>query len=193
MKLQHYACSLAATYALTACVACGSVNFGEDANNSTQEQTQNTTNTEQSQTSNLDCDALMQQLADNCFAAAAFEADGSTPLHIIDEAGNDLGEVDQTWAAHYCECYAQLAFQTFGCEQIVTHQNLADDEYDKLYSPIIASCEEVPNEQSTDENAQTQETTAPSAESPTPTDVDAQASADTDTPAADMQNTTATP
>lgn len=133
-------------FALTAFVGCGSVNFGEDAKQATQEQTAQEQTAAQTADpmANVDCDALMQQLAQSCFSITAFEADGQTPLHVADEAGNDLGEVDQVWASHYCECYAQLAFQTFGCETIVTHQSISDEEYDKLYAPIIASCEEPP-------------------------------------------------
>ena len=92
----------------------------------------------------LNCDEFMQQLADGCFAVTAFEEDYVTPLHVFDEAGNDLGEVDQMWAAGYCECYAQLAFQTFGCLQVVEHENLDDATYAQTYEPIVAACAEPP-------------------------------------------------
>ena len=88
----------------------------------------------------INCDEFMQQLADGCFAVTAFEADNETPLHVFDDAGNDLGEVDQMWAAGYCECYAQLAFQTFGCMQVIEQESLDDASYAQLYEPIVASC-----------------------------------------------------
>ena len=103
-------------------------------------------------TAPLNCDEFMQQLADGCFAVTAFEDDYVTPLHVFDEAGNDLGEVDQGWAAGYCECYAQLAFQTFGCLQVVEHENMDDATYAQTYEPIVASCAEPPEAPQSGEN-----------------------------------------
>ncbi len=126
---------------LAACamfMGCGSVVIGSP--DEATEATPAAAQTANAQDSSLDCDALMQALADSCFKVTAFQEDGTTPLHEVDEAGNDLGEVDQKWAAEYCECYAQLAFQTYGCQDVNTHQSLNDEEYDALYAPIIASC-----------------------------------------------------
>ena len=110
---------------------------------SSQKETKSATATELESTTaapDINCDDFMQQLADGCFAVTAFEADNETPLHVFDEAGNDLGEVDQEWAAGYCECYAQLAFQTFGCMQVIEQESLDDESYARLYEPIVASC-----------------------------------------------------
>ena len=162
MSLQNYAYFGLGAFGLVALVGCGSVTFGGGSEAATQDQTQDqeqeqaqdaSASKSEAPKADFDCDALMQQLADNCFTVTAFEADGKTPLQVTDEAGNAMGEVDQAWAKDYCECYAGLAFQTFGCETVITHQNLSDEEYDKLYSPIIASCEEVPVEGAPDANA----------------------------------------
>lgn len=138
------------SYAFT---GCGAVYFNAaDAPTAAEETTAQETKTETKTDRTLDCDALMQSLADNCFNITAFDKDGKTPLHITDENGNDMGEVDQKWASAYCECYAQLAFQTFGCTEVSKHQELSDDEYDKIYAPIIASCTEQDlSEKTTDE------------------------------------------
>lgn len=161
-----------ALLACTSLSACGAVIFGESTQNSAQNE--NNAQQEQQEQLALDCDALMQKLADSCFAVTAFEEDGKTPLHMTDEAGNDLGEVDQNWAADYCECYAQMAFQTFGCETVSAHQTLSDEEYDKLYEPVIAACSEPQNnstenidpaaaDPSSAENATTEQPTADTA------------------------------
>ena len=90
--------------------------------------------------SKVDCDAFMHQLAEGCYAVTVFEEDGVTPIHVYDEANNDLGEVDQEWAASYCECYAQLAFQSFGCSGVLAHEELDDATYATTYEPIVATC-----------------------------------------------------
>lgn len=150
-----------ALLACTSLSACGAVIFGESNQNSAQTQTD--AQQEQAEQVGLDCDALMQKLADSCFTVTAFEADGKTPLHMNDEAGNDLGEVDQNWAAEYCECYAQMAFQTYGCEDVSAHQALSDAEYDKLYEPIIAACTEPQNETAAADNAAAEQPAADNA------------------------------
>ena len=116
---------------------CGSVIIGENQS-ATNEKAESVA--AKPAESGVDCDAYMQQIADECFKVTAFEEDGKTPLHMQDEAGNDLGEVDQEWAAGYCECYAQLAFQTFGCSTVVEHNNLDDDAYNATYEPIRLAC-----------------------------------------------------
>ena len=129
---------------ITAAVCC----FLMAGCGSTQKTQTNSATAQQAQSdeqqSELNCDEFMQQLADGCFAVTAFEEDNVTPLHVLDEAGNDLGEVDQIWVAGYCECYAQLAFQTFGCLQVVEHENLDDATYALTYEPIVAACAEPP-------------------------------------------------
>lgn len=122
-------------------LGCGSVVIGENQN-ATSESVERAPAKQDS----VDCDAYMQQIADECFKVTAFEEDGKTPLHMFDEAGADLGEVDQAWAAGYCECYAQLAFQTFGCTTVLEHNNLDDAAYEAAYEPIRLACssEEAP-------------------------------------------------
>ena len=81
---------------LAACamfMGCGSVVIGSP--DEATEATPAAAQTANTQDSSLDCDALMQALADSCFKVTAFQEDGTTPLHEVDEAGNDLGEVDQ--------------------------------------------------------------------------------------------------
>ena len=90
----------------------------------------------------VNCDEFMQQLAESCFKAMAFEADGTTPLRMKDASGNDAGEVDQNWAKAYCECYAQMAFQKFGCTTVVSHENLDDETYAATYADVEAACYE---------------------------------------------------
>ena len=115
---------------------CGSVIIGE-SQPATSEKAESPA---VKQDESVNCDAYMQQIADECFKVTAFEEDGTTPLHMQDEAGNDLGEVDQEWAAGYCECYAQLAFQTFGCTTVIEHNNLDDAAYEATYEPIRLAC-----------------------------------------------------
>ena len=86
------------------------------------------------------CANILQQLAQNCFKATAFESDGSTPARVLDAEGNDLGEVDQAWAAKYCECYAQTAMQEFGCEAIIAHEELDDGQYEATYANVVRAC-----------------------------------------------------
>ena len=160
MTLRSFAYLGFSALGLFALVGCGSVNFGgnsaetaqaqtegeDKAQSQKQEQAQGQEQKQRALTSDakkadFDCDELMKELSESCFKVTAFQADGKTPIHIEDEQGNDLGEIDQAWVKDYCECYAGLAFQTFGCETIVKHQSLSDEEYNKLYAPIIASCE----------------------------------------------------
>ena len=123
--------------AIAAVSTCGLLMVGCGSSNQAQPQT--AANVQESEPQ-VDCDAFMQQLAEGCFAVTVFEEDGVTPIHILDEAGNDLGEVDQEWAAGYCECYAQLAFQTFGCSGVLKHEDLDDAAYARTYEPIVATC-----------------------------------------------------
>lgn len=115
---------------------CGSVVIGGNDSQSATNEVQ----AAPAKQENVDCDAYMQQIADECFKVTAFQDDGTTPLRMYDEAGNDLGEVDQAWAAGYCECYAQLAFQTFGCTTVIEHNKLDDAAYDAAYEPIRLAC-----------------------------------------------------
>ena len=125
--------------ALVACIVLASCGSSSNTK-ATSTATAATEASEATEANEVDCDAFMQQLADSCFAVIAFEEDGVTPLHIQDDAGNDLGEVDQQWAASYCECYAQLAFQTFGCTTVLEHEDLDDDTYASTYAPIVSAC-----------------------------------------------------
>lgn len=100
----------------------------------------------------VNCDEFMQQLAESCFKAMAFEADGTTPLRMKDASGNDAGEVDQNWAKAYCECYAQMAFQKFGCTTVVSHENLDDAAYASTYADVEAACYEISKSQMTNQN-----------------------------------------
>ena len=98
--MRRFLISLAALAACTIIAGCGSSQSTTQTKTAADEQAVSSTDNE------VDCDAFMQQLADSCFAVIAFEEDGTTPLHVKDDDGNDLGEVDQRWAARYCECYA---------------------------------------------------------------------------------------
>ena len=150
--------------AIAAVSACGLLMVGCGPSNQAKPQTAADVQESEPQ---VDCDAFMQQLAEGCFAVTVFEEDGVTPIHILDEAGNDLGEVDQEWAAGYCECYAQLAFQTFGCSGVLKHEELNDADYATTYEPIVATCatelapgEEPPAQSSSDAESQPSETSA---------------------------------
>ena len=121
--------------------SCGSVIIGESQDATSENTSGNASEAQANEpASDVDCDAVMQQLADSCFKVMAFEADGTTPLHLNDADGNDMGEVDQNWAASYCECYAQLAFQTFGCKTVLSHEELDDIAYATTYAPIVSAC-----------------------------------------------------
>ena len=139
---------LSCVAALAACAmiaGCGS-SASKQSNVATAQSTQQY----EQQGQQVNCDEFMQQLADGCFYVTAFDADNMTPRHVFDEEGNDLGEVDQIWAAGYCECYAQLAFQTFGCLTVIEHENLDDASYAQMYEPIVATCSIPPDEQNPD-------------------------------------------
>ena len=120
-------------------------------NNTTTETAANTENTaaaeeqttEAAPNAGVNCDDFMQQLANSCFKAMAFEADGVMPLRMKDASGNDAGEVDQAWATAYCNCYAQMAFQKFGCTTVVSHENLDDATYAATYADVEAACYEI--------------------------------------------------
>lgn len=86
------------------------------------------------------CDAFLRAIAQNCFQRTAFLDDHDTPRHVFDAAGHDLGEVDQKWASEYCSCFAQIAYQKFGCETILQHESLSDDEFLKSYEEVIHLC-----------------------------------------------------
>lgn len=109
-------------------------------------------NLEPAPTAGVNCDEFMQQLAGSCFKAMAFEADGTTPLRLKDAAGNDAGEVDQAWAAAYCECYAQMAFQKFGCTTVVSHENMDDATYAATYADVEAACYEISKQNPAEQN-----------------------------------------
>lgn len=99
----------------------------------------------QEERASVNCDEFMKQMADDCFLSVAFGDDNETPRHEYDEAGNDLGEVDPRWAAGFCECYAQLAFQTFGCTTVLEQMTQMDDNtLAATYDEIISICEEPP-------------------------------------------------
>ena len=99
MSLQNYAYFGLGAFGLVALVGCGSVTFGGGSEAATQDQTQDqeqeqaqdaSASKSEAPKADFDCDALMQQLADNCFTVTAFEADGKTPLQVTDEAGNPV-------------------------------------------------------------------------------------------------------
>lgn len=124
--------------ALGAWTSCGSVVFGSKKDDAKPAES---TPVEAEEVAVVeDCDALMQELAENCFKITAYAEDGVSVLHVIDEGGNDLGEIDLNWAASYCECYAQLAFQTFGCSGVLGHENLDDQQYEEAYGGIRGIC-----------------------------------------------------
>lgn len=126
--------------ALGTWTSCGAVIFGEKKDEA---KSANTEPAEVAQVADVeDCDALMQELAENCFMMTAYEEDGVTVLHVIDELGNDLGEIDLNWVASYCECYAQLSFQTFGCSGVLEHEALDDAQYEEAYGGIRMICAE---------------------------------------------------
>ena len=150
--MHRFLLGIAALSALMIFAGCGSSNQNTSTKTAADEAAASADN-------EVDCDAFMQQLADSCFAVIAFEEDGVTPLRMKDDNGNDLGEVDQYWAASYCECYAQLAFQTFGCSTVVSHEKLDDDTYASTYAPIVSAC-------STYDKAQETEVEAPAEEAP---------------------------
>ncbi|MCL2325237.1 MAG: hypothetical protein FWC40_01855 [Proteobacteria bacterium] len=140
--------SLAAVVCVASLSACGSVNFGTrpDAELTASNQAREwqaapeVSETNEETQPEVDCDAFMDEMANVCYLGTAFEADGMTPRHDFDEDGNDLGEIDQEWAAAYCSCYAQLAFQTFGCMGVLSHLNLTDEEYDSKYESVRYEC-----------------------------------------------------
>ena len=122
--------------------SCGSSQGKQQTNTAADVQSQQAA---QSQQATIDCDAFMHQIADDCYVSLAFEDDNTTPRHEFDEEGNDLGEVDQHWAAGFCECYAQLAFQTYGCTTVIQQMTEMDDTtLAETYEPIIATCEQPP-------------------------------------------------
>lgn len=149
----------AAVFFCTSVVGCGSIVFGSSNQASssssatqtesgdaaqTEAATPDTANaastTEAVQEQKVDCDTFMKGLADSCFAVMAFEADGKTPLRMRDEAGNDLGEVDPAWVSSYCTCYAQTAFQKFGCSTVMADEDLDDAAYSAKYATIVQDC-----------------------------------------------------
>lgn len=88
----------------------------------------------------LDCTAFMQDVADDCFQAAVYEDDGVSLRNDIDENGNVLGPVDQAWAADFCTCFAQVSFDSFGCETVAADQSLEDDAWKTKYENIGKTC-----------------------------------------------------
>ena len=73
----------------------------------------------------VDCDLLMQEIIHDCLST---QQDAST-------------EEEKVAAVSYCECFAQLSFQVFGCTTIYSHQSLSDEEWEATYSDIFAECE----------------------------------------------------
>ncbi|MBO5753154.1 MAG: hypothetical protein J6S69_05595 [Proteobacteria bacterium] len=146
---------LAAVGFCTIGVGCGSIVFGSSNKAPTQPAESETVAPAEEQPvvaedqtvdadgAKMDCDTYMKGLSDSCFKGMAFEADGVTPLHMRDEAGNDLGEVDQAWTASYCDCYAQTAFQKFGCTEVMADESLDDAAYSAKYAPIVSDCSNV--------------------------------------------------
>lgn len=88
----------------------------------------------------LDCAAFMQDVADDCFQAAVYEEDGVSLRNDIDENGNVLGPVDQAWAADFCTCFAQVSFDSFGCQTVAADQSLEDDAWKTKYENVGKTC-----------------------------------------------------
>lgn len=78
----------------------------------------------------VDCDQLMQDISNDCFQASS-----------VDENNQPLPEGELLWVGDYCECYAQLSFQSFGCSGVVEHQKLGEEEFQSTYGDIFAECE----------------------------------------------------
>ena len=141
--MRYFTCLAVALMSLFLLASCGS----SSAKQSKTAASQDAASAQSDSSAGLDCDNFMQSIADNCFAKTAFEEDGVTPVKVLDEAGNVLGEVDQEWAAGYCECFAQLAFQTFGCETVMSHEKLDDEAYEATYADVIRACTNLSFEQ----------------------------------------------
>jgi len=90
----------------------------------------------------LDCDAFMQDYADDCFNIAVYEEDGVTLRNDVDENGNVLGPVNQGWAADFCACFAETAFNTFGCAGVAADASLEREEWKAKYVNVRDTCVE---------------------------------------------------
>lgn len=119
--------------------ACGSVRFNEKSDSpetATAETAQPASANEE-----LDCDAYMQSFADSCFEVTVMDENGAL-RNDVDADGNDLGPVDQGWAADYCTCFAQRAFQEFGCAAVYADEELDDAAWQAKYMVIGDACAE---------------------------------------------------
>ena len=134
-------CVLFALLCMTLLCGCGSVRFNE----SSSEVATASATTDSSQASSgeqeLDCDQYMQSFADSCFDVTVKDENGML-RNDVDANGNDLGPVDQAWAADYCTCFAQRAFQEYGCAAVYADEELVDEAWQNKYNAIGDACAE---------------------------------------------------
>ena len=134
-------CILFALLCMTLLCGCGSVRFNE----SSSEVATASATTDSSQASSgeqeLDCDQYMQSFADSCFDVTVKDENGML-RNDVDANGNDLGPVDQAWAADYCTCFAQRAFQEYGCAAVYADEELVDEAWQNKYNAIGDACAE---------------------------------------------------
>ena len=132
--------------------ACGSVRFNEksDSPETASQKNDNrpcaktnppSCGNDSSANEELDCDAYMQSFADSCFEVTVMDENGAL-RNDVDADGNDLGPVDQGWAADYCTCFAQRAFQEFGCAAVYADEELDDAAWQAKYMVIGDACAE---------------------------------------------------
>ncbi len=141
--------------AFLACVtACGSVTFNSNnsfASNATEESQQadadesDAAGDADGDAATTDCDAYMKSFAKTCFDVTVFDENGLL-LNDVDENGNVLGPVDQNWAKDYCDCFAQLAFQQYGCQAVHNDESLDNDAWLERYGSIREQCASVTTE-----------------------------------------------
>lgn len=134
-----FACFVSILLCASVLPACGSVRFNEQAN-ATNAATQDAAQAA-SENQELDCDAYMQSFADACFEITVKDENGAL-RNDVDADGNDLGPVDQGWAADYCTCFAQRAFQEFGCASVYADEELNDEAWQAKYNAIGDVCAE---------------------------------------------------
>ena len=120
--------------------ACGSVRFKNEAPEAATQETAQTTS-ENANAEELNCDEYMQSFADSCFEVTVLDENGAL-RNDVDADGNDLGPVDQGWAADYCTCFAQRAFQEFGCAAVYADEELDDAAWQAKYTAIGDACAE---------------------------------------------------
>ena len=134
-------CVLFTLLCMTLFCGCGSVRFNE----SSSEVATASATTDSSQASSgeqeLDCDQYMQSFADSCFDVTVKDENGML-RNDVDANGNDLGPVDQAWAADYCTCFAQRAFQEYGCAAVYADEELVDEAWQNKYNAIGDACAE---------------------------------------------------